>query len=1121
MNRSIKSLSIALLFILLTSNLLFSMTDRRNLPFLHGSDNFLCMHKWQINGINAALKDQREDIQALALNKMAFSPCLKVFPSEYFESIANSLNIRSLTFQLEAIRLFGSMSNSAAFLKPQLISYLSNDNDQIRSYSCYALANIGNLSHGEYLSILPLLNDKNEIVRESVVYLISQNRNIPSELIPMLISFLDSDNKHVVKTALNAIAAIGPKAKVTVPNVVQFTNNQPPEIRKAALTALGNLGEPSLGYIEIISEKATIERSDVRAAAISSIGKLANHSQGLIPYLISKLDSCDANTCESVYKSLSEINYDKAEYINEILFYFSKGSFMQSITASFLLLDMEELSDSLLKDIFNLLIEIYNIKGLHFTIGGPASEFMNSAPLKFARYIENYSKPFISTCIDKLNSTERNEQIFASNVLSNIENLSIENIDKILSMLENRIVTTNRVKYCLLKNIDTLKSQYFDRFSNLLLTDHKKINKYDIIQILCSIGEPSKKYLPQMISIIKNAKNEYNAKAITEFYKVGAIQPIDVLAIINYTYQFPNEEQKYRFYAHLFGSGRETIETLLKFTGNPQTNLPKDIKYKEATKILSILYNIFEATKQYPKFYSDLCNKTVDFINKSKDNWKKKDIGLLKYFANNMENSTQTISINLTIDAINRGRYFNFILVFISSHFIFWFTLLLIYPRSHKIQAFFFWNNHIRKYLGLFYVHIIIIYIPYIQKILFRPFTKLLVADARLDEFEDDFYFEETKVKGKNLKDATKLVKQIDRISGLIVLEGASGAGKTTFIRHLMKKSKRIQIYLLAEKCKLGVLEAIRDKLQGITKDITFLRTLIYSGCLDIIIDGINESDIDTRGRISDFFEGNHKCNALLITQPIEWNTPFHASIYKIQPMQYKDIETFLKTRWALFNDGSTEEDGYIQSVDSWLSKYKEFYKEEKDSYSMANTLFNLMDLTTVAQLLVHKISFNLFNLQHQQFKLAMDDYKKKHADTSFPIEQFSSFVYRMKMDNRSYILDSGFDEELYTLEKYKMTLKRHRIIENGNSKTVWYFRHEKIMDYYIVHYFMKNSELRSKHLKDQRFRGVYCMLAFSLPMNEAKQLREEFIDYSIQYRDHSLSDDYIRYLKLRSSANM
>ena len=84
------------------------------------------------------------------------------------------------------------------------------------------------------------------------------------------------------------------------------------------------------------------------------------------------------------------------------------------------------------------------------------------------------------------------------------------------------------------------------------------------------------------------------------------------------------------------------------------------------------------------------------------------------------------------------------------------------------------------------------------------------------------------------------------------------------------------------------------------------------------------------------------------------------------------------------------------------------------------------------------------------------------------------------------------------------------RVTKNG-SILEWHFRHDKIMEFFIVQSFLGDSNDRpQQHLGDPRFRGVYFLLALLLSLEEAELLREQLIHYAADTKDHNVSDTFI-----------
>ena len=100
-----------------------------------------------------------------------------------------------------------------------------------------------------------------------------------------------------------------------------------------------------------------------------------------------------------------------------------------------------------------------------------------------------------------------------------------------------------------------------------------------------------------------------------------------------------------------------------------------------------------------------------------------------------------------------------------------------------------------------------------------------------------------------------------------------------------------------------------------------------------------------------------------------------------------------------------------------------------------------------------------------------------------------------------------------------------------------YYFRHDKIQEYFIVQTFLishlpqKEEETKidtqktlvslehdrpQKHINDPRFRGVYLLLATLLSLSEAIQLRETLIQNAVETKDHVVSDQFIQRINSR-----
>ena len=89
------------------------------------------------------------------------------------------------------------------------------------------------------------------------------------------------------------------------------------------------------------------------------------------------------------------------------------------------------------------------------------------------------------------------------------------------------------------------------------------------------------------------------------------------------------------------------------------------------------------------------------------------------------------------------------------------------------------------------YVGFLLAWVPFLRRKLFEPFQPSLLADAGLNNFDEQVYFPESGViETQNIASPPKIKpisQAIPNIQGEIVLQGDSGLGKSMFLRYLAK----------------------------------------------------------------------------------------------------------------------------------------------------------------------------------------------------------------------------------------------------------------------------------------------------------------------------------------------
>ncbi|MFN6479907.1 PBS lyase, partial [Nostoc sp. DedQUE07] len=644
---------------------------------------------------------------------------------------------------------------------------------------------------------------------------------------------------------------------------------------------------------------------------------------------------------------------------------------------------------------------------------------------------------------------------------------------------------------------------------------------------LGNLGEAAKPYIKDILDFLKDktVDNSGRSGAASALGKIEQLNLNNIVVILDSIYYAGQSEfEQWRFLTYFLSGGTDEIKTLLTWLGFPEPKtIPVSLSHDRGDKTLKIFAQVWEPSQGLARLREDLAKQIA--VVARKVHWQPQDIVILETHYNNLKNAgyNEADSLQSVIVNLKTWQWFLNARTTILIHAAFWLALIFAYPKFPQVQAIFFWNPWVRRILGVGYVGLILTWVPFFREKLFEPFKPSLLADAGLDNFNPEAYFPNSKVKVPGVEEPVPITQVLPSIKGQVILEGDSGLGKSMFLRYLVKTSGRLVVYLPAHKCDKGVIEAIQAKLHGQAQDANFLKNLIYSGALDICIDGLNEVTADTRAKICQFAESYFRGNIIMTTQPLEWTPPSTAKIYKLLPLEEPQIQQFLISRQPrLPKNAKVQGTNYEQATASFLTKALTNQQSPQELSAIEKVLSNPMDLTVVALMLSQGEYPDLFHLQQHQYNLMAAEYLQEW-NQEFPLKKFSDAVYQMRLNDKQALPADEFYQVLQSLEddKYKMVVSRQWQDEKGEAKREWYFRHDKIMDFFLVQNFLGESEEAKNrlldHMDDPRFRGVYFLLATLLPLDAAKELKEKLVQYAADTKDHTVSDTFVQLLRPRA----
>ncbi|MEH2126947.1 HEAT repeat domain-containing protein [Nostoc sp.] len=1072
---------------------------------------------WQINGIVTALDDGYEGVKKPALDKF----------NEY-----DLKNLKSVVQKPEDIAL-----KAVKILKDKSVD------SSVRYGAAEALGNLGEAAKPYIKDIADILKDKtvDKYVRYLVAVALGNLGEVAKPNVQDIADILKDKtvDEGVLASAAKVLGNLGEPAKPYIKDIADILKDKTVDkyARSSAAEALGNLGEPAKPYmkdiLDILKDKSIDD--SVRSSAAEALGKLGEVAK---PYMKDILDilkdkSIDDSVRSSAAEALGKLGEVAKPYVKDIADILKDKSIDDSVrsSAAEALGKLGEAAKPYVKDIADFLkTDIFRTGNIK--IVGFDGSYVNSGVAEALGNLGETAKPYIKDIADILKDKTVDKYVCsrAAEALGNLGETAKPYVKDIADILKDKTVD----KYVrssaaeALGNLGETAKPYVKDIADIL--KDKSVDK-DVrsgaVVALGNLGEAAKPYVKDIADILKDKSvdKDVRSSATEALGKIEQLNLNNIVVILDSIYYAGQSEfEQWRFLSYFLGGGTDEVKTLLTWLGFPDPKtIPTQLSHDRGDKTLKIFAQVWEPSQGLARLREDLAKQIA--IVARKVSWQPQDIVILETHYNNLKNAgyNEADSLQSVIVNLKTWQWFLNARTTILIHAAFWLVLIFAYPKFPQVQAIFFWNPWVRRILGVGYVGLILTWVPFFREKLFEPFKFSLLADAGLDNFNPEAYFPNSKVKVPGVDEPVPITQVLPNIKGQVILEGDSGLGKSMFLRYLVKTSGRLVVYLPAHKCDKGVIEAIQAKLHGQAQDADFLKNLIYSGALDICIDGLNEVTADTRAKICQFAESYFRGNIIMTTQPLEWIPPSTAKIYKLLPLEEPQIQQFLISRQPrLPKNAKVQATNYEQATASFLTKALSNQQSPQELSAIEKVLSNPMDLTVVALMLSQGEYPDLFHLQQHQYNLMAAEYLQEW-NQEFPLKKFSDAVYQMRLKDEQALPADEFYQVLQSLEddKYKMVVSRQWQDEKGEAKREWYFRHDKIMDFFLVQNFLGESEEAKNrlldHMDDPRFRGVYFLLATLLPLDAAKELKEKLVQYAADTKDHTVSDTFVQLLRPRA----
>lgn len=180
-----------------------------------------------------------------------------------------------------------TLSEIGSSVVPAVTAALSDQNSRVRMKACDILGSLGPAAGSAVPALLPLLQDKIELVVRGAATAMGKINSHSEIALPALNGVIRGDKSPwIAITAVRAVGEFGPAAKSFAPLMLSLLNDRKIMLRAAAADALGRIGDDSVAVIEALVR--ALSDSD-GAVTVSAANALSHIGAPAVPALVSKL----------------------------------------------------------------------------------------------------------------------------------------------------------------------------------------------------------------------------------------------------------------------------------------------------------------------------------------------------------------------------------------------------------------------------------------------------------------------------------------------------------------------------------------------------------------------------------------------------------------------------------------------------------------------------------------------------------------------------------------------------------------------------------------------------------------------------------------------------------------
>ena len=1037
---------------------------------------------WQVEAVLAALKDPSADVRYMAVNWLSGREVqderLAREVVEYIRPDAQPV------MKVTAMKALASMGAAGAVFAPQVAALLQDSESAVRSSAADALGRMGAAGAVFAPRVAALLQDSESAVRSSAADALGRMDAAGAVFAPQVAALLQDSESAVRSSAADALGRMDAAGAVFAPQLAALLKDSALLVRQSATEALARMGPAQ------VSALLKDSNYDVRESATAALTSMGPAGAAFAPQMAALLKDSNYDVRESAAAALASMGEAGAVFAPRVA--------------------------ALLKD-----SDVHVRRAAAAALASMGAGGVAFAP-QVAALLKDSNQGVRESAAAALASMGAEGAVFAPQVAALLTDLNY-------GVRESAAAA--------LASMGAAGAAFASQVAALLKDSNYGVRE-SAAEALVGMGAAGAAFAPQIAALLKNSNGDVRksaAAALDEMVaRVGPAQDLSVLfSCLTAAHLWRTEAESLRLQAYLYRKVSPRDLILIRWLGNRGPGdrpTVVDLDRQSKLSVLEAFSDVWNDAEKFPELRNEMAERGAEIVRSQA--WQLKHVAFLEGLKNRFNQAElpdQALAIQAALEKIEWHDRLRTGLLSAGIHLSGWLALVFAYPRWPWVRSLFFWNKWVRRFVGLGYVGTLITVVPWLRRRMLAPFRESLVPHGVVEQYNEHTYFADCDVvlgaRGRPQGSRQQLREVLGSIRGQVVLQGQSGLGKTLLLLRLALAAKQPVVFLRATECSTGVVVAIQKKVQAQVRDANYLRALICAGALDVLIDGLDEASPEARSRITQFAEDYFKGNFILATQPISWDPPATARVYILQPLRPDQIEPFLLQQWESVRGCVTlNQEQYTDAVQRYVAAIPMALDESKAADPRLAALGNPMDATLAAELLAIGETPDVFRLVEQHYRVMAGDFRQMHG-IDFPLRRFSERVYEARSSGDPYVRPQDFDAEVASLTGHKLMIRcTERVKKEKREEEVnrWFFRHDKIMEFFLLPAFMDEEKSARKydHVQDGQFIGVYELLAVRLPDKEEENLQQFLIGWAADTNESELLNRYTRARRLRPASS-